>query len=274
MSLGVAVGRGLTSDLGSPELRGVVTFAFAPSAPALPPLRTPSAPGPVDPTQEDTDFDRISDADDKCPTEPEDKDRFEDEDGCPDPDNDNDGAPDASDKCPEALEDKDGFADEDGCPELDNDKDGVADKSDKCPDKPEKINGKDDGDGCPDTGDSLVINTPDRLELMESVLFKGEGVAKDSANVLNQLAATMRSRVDIKRLRITVHVNPGKNPKKDQALSDKRATAVKSWLVHAGLEADRIDVRGFGSTKPLVPSTQKGAPEINDRVELIILERE
>jgi hypothetical protein len=274
-SVGVAVGRGLTSDLGAPDLRGVLSFAFTPSARPLPPLHRPDADPTFDPTQEDTDYDRLNDAVDKCPGEREDKDGYQDEDGCPDPDNDKDGVLDTADKCIDKVEDKDGFEDDDGCPEADNDKDGVADADDKCPDKAEKINGKDDNDGCPDTGDSLVISNPDRLELLESVMFTGPGVAKDSANILNQLAATLRARADIRRLRITVHVNPAKNStdKKDQALSDKRAAAVKDWLVKWGVDADRIDAKGFGSSKPLVPATQKGAAMINDRVDLIILER-
>jgi hypothetical protein len=45
----------------------------------------------------DKDGDGIGDRTDKCPTEPEDKDGFMDEDGCPDPDNDNDGVPDDQD---------------------------------------------------------------------------------------------------------------------------------------------------------------------------------
>src|SRR5215813_3660857 len=73
---------------------------------------------------------------DPCPTEPEDKDGFQDDDGCPDPDNDRDGIPDPNDKCPTEPEDKDGFEDEDGCPDKDNDKDGVLDAADKCPNEP------------------------------------------------------------------------------------------------------------------------------------------
>jgi len=274
-SIGVAVGRGLTSDLGSPDLRGVLSFTYVPSARPLPPLHKPRAEPVFDPTQEDTDYDRMNDAVDKCPKEPEDKDGFQDTDGCPDPDNDNDGVPDTADKCIDKVEDKDGFEDTDGCPEPDNDKDGVFDADDKCPEKPEKINGKDDNDGCPDNGDSLVISTSDRLELLEPVLFTGTNVSKDSHNLLNQLAATLRARTDIRRLRLAVHVNPGKGStdKKDQALSDKRATAMKDYLVKFGLDEARIDAKGFGSTKPLVPATQKGAAMINDRVELIILER-
>ncbi|HEY0250939.1 MAG TPA: outer membrane beta-barrel protein, partial [Kofleriaceae bacterium] len=41
----------------------------------------------------DSDGDGIPDDQDKCPNEPEDKDGFQDDDGCPDPDNDNDGVP-------------------------------------------------------------------------------------------------------------------------------------------------------------------------------------
>jgi outer membrane protein W len=69
----------------------------------------------------DPDHDGIVGDADKCPNEPEDKDGFQDEDGCPDPDNDGDGIPDAMDKCPNEPEDKDGFQDEDGCPDPDND---------------------------------------------------------------------------------------------------------------------------------------------------------
>ena len=98
----------------------------------------------------DTDGDGIPDDKDKCPNEPEDKDGFQDEDGCPDLDNDGDGIPDAQDKCPNQAEDKDGFQDEDGCPDPDNDGDGIPDAADKCPNEPEDKDGFQDEDGCPD----------------------------------------------------------------------------------------------------------------------------
>ena len=273
VGFGLGVGRGLTSDFGTPELRGVFTLAFTPAAEALAPLpKGPTAPA-GDPTKDDTDFDKLVDAEDKCPAEREDKDGFEDEDGCPDPDNDNDGVLDEKDRCMAAAEDKDGFDDEDGCPDPDNDADGVADAEDRCPNEPEKINGNEDDDGCPDKGESLVISTPDRLELLESVLFTGNEVSRDSANVLAQLATTLRARADIVRIRITVHVQPTRNARRDLALSKKRAAAVRDELVERGIAEERIEVRGFGGSKPLVPPSQKGAGVINDRLELIILER-
>jgi len=274
VSVGLAAGRGVTSGIGAPDFRSVVTVAFAPSAPAAPSLVhvAPPPPPPIDPSNGDRDYDRIPDAVDKCPDQPEDKDGFEDEDGCPDLDNDKDGVPDDKDRCPNVAEDKDGFEDEDGCPELDNDKDGIPDDKDKCPNQPETINGVDDDDGCPDKGDSLIISSPERLELLDPIAFQGTGLAKASNNVLGQLAATLRARADILRIRITVHVQPTASPEKDQALSDKRATAVREWLVKWGIVESRLEVKGFGGLKPLVSPTTKGAAQINDRIEIIILD--
>lgn len=103
------------------------------------------------PPDSDDDNDRIMGAADKCPTEPEDLDNFQDDDGCPEADNDEDGIEDSKDKCANDPEDKDGFEDEDGCPEKDNDKDGIEDSKDKCPLEAEDKDGYQDEDGCPDT---------------------------------------------------------------------------------------------------------------------------
>jgi hypothetical protein len=98
----------------------------------------------------DTDGDGIPDFQDECATLAEDRDGFEDADGCPDPDNDRDGIPDDSDGAPELPEDLDGFEDGDGVPDLDNDGDGIVDERDMCPDEREDLDGFEDQDGCPD----------------------------------------------------------------------------------------------------------------------------
>jgi hypothetical protein len=65
----------------------------------------------------DSDADGIVDSADKCPNDPEDRDGFQDSDGCPDGDNDQDGVLDFNDKCCYQAEDQDGVEDLDGCPE-------------------------------------------------------------------------------------------------------------------------------------------------------------
>jgi OOP family OmpA-OmpF porin len=156
-----------TNGFEAADVRGFIGFIFEPSI-------------------GDRDGDGIKDDLDQCPDDPEDKDGFKDEDGCPDPDNDNDGILDvddrcinepedrdgdqdwdgcpentdgdrdgdgildSKDKCPDDPEDKDGFQDEDGCPDPDNDQDGIPDKRDQCPNDPEDKDGFEDQDGCPD----------------------------------------------------------------------------------------------------------------------------
>jgi outer membrane protein OmpA-like peptidoglycan-associated protein len=100
--------------------------------------------------EKDNDKDGIEDPKDQCPVDPEDKDNFEDADGCPEKDNDKDGLEDPKDQCPVDPEDKDNFEDADGCPDKDNDKDGLEDVTDKCPDEAEDKDGFEDDDGCPE----------------------------------------------------------------------------------------------------------------------------
>ncbi len=113
---------------------------------------------------QDRDRDGISDDLDACADAPEDKDGYEDSDGCPEFDNDEDGLPDEADKCPDQAEDIDNFEDNDGCPELDNDKDGINDTNDHCPMEPETMNGVDDMDGCPDEKDTDADGVPDKKD--------------------------------------------------------------------------------------------------------------
>ncbi len=98
----------------------------------------------------DADRDGVSDREDRCADQPEDRDGFEDEDGCVDDDDDLDGILDASDRCRGVPEDRDGFLDQDGCPEPDNDGDGLDDVRDLCLVAPEDPDGFQDQDGCPD----------------------------------------------------------------------------------------------------------------------------
>jgi len=153
----------------------------------------------------DNDGDGIPDSADKCPNEPEDKDGFQDEDGCPDLDNDGDGIPDSTDKCPNEPEDKDGFQDEDGCPDDDNDGDGFADKVDKCPNDPETVNGFEDDDGCPDVrGTSGPEERADRIDLKgATIAFARGALTAPTKQLLSQVAALIKTR----RLAIRVEVH-------------------------------------------------------------------
>ncbi|WP_437957132.1 OmpA family protein [Sorangium sp. So ce119] len=114
---GIGVGPGLTSGIGTPDLRVVAMAAFTPEQPT------------------DQDRDGIGDPEDACPKVPGVRSDDPRKHGCPPPpDRDKDGIPDADDACPFVA----GVASDDprkhGCPPpLDRDKDGIPDGEDACP---------------------------------------------------------------------------------------------------------------------------------------------
>jgi hypothetical protein len=66
---------------------------------------------------------------------------------------DSDGVPDDKDQCPTLPEDRDGFEDADGCPDADNDNDGVVDADDACPNVPGVRSPDPRKNGCPAQGE-------------------------------------------------------------------------------------------------------------------------
>jgi uncharacterized protein (TIGR03382 family) len=303
-SIGVAVGvgTGIVRGIGAPVMHGLIAFELSPNARSLEPLRPPrpyTAPADRDgdgradkddscPDQAedldgfgdsdgcpdpDNDFDGIADGDDQCPLAGEDKDGIADADGCPDFDDDGDNIAEPADKCPGEMEDKDGFQDGDGCPDPDDDRDGIADRADLCPRQAEIINGNSDDDGCADPGESLVLLGSDRIDVLEPVTFAEQSAKLTPAAIrlLEQVAATLRAHPEIVRIRVGVHVN--RRSGRDQSLSDKRAMAIREWLVQWGIAAPRIDSRGFGSEKLIVKAQRKDAGLVNNRVEFTIMER-
>ena len=158
----------------------------------------------------DNDGDGIPDKEDQCPNDAEDKDGFQDQDGCPDRENDNDGVPDSLDKCPNEAEDKDGFEDDDGCPDQDNDGDGIPDKDDKCPNDPETVNGFEDDDGCPDVRATTgPEERADRIDLKgQPIVFDRNGkLLAASKTLLVQVATIIKQRK--LTIRVEVHVPLG-----------------------------------------------------------------
>ena len=122
----------------------------------------------------DIDRDGILNSLDKCPELREDRDGFEDTDGCPDLDDDRDGVPDKLDRCLSEKEDIDGFEDLDGCIDLDNDQDNIIDRNDRCPNQPENRNGHQDQDGCPDETTSGDLDQDGFADAVDRCPFEAE----------------------------------------------------------------------------------------------------
>jgi OOP family OmpA-OmpF porin len=251
----------------------------------------------------DSDGDGIPDDVDKCPKEPEDKDGFQDDDGCPDPDNDNDGIPDKLDKCPNDPEDKDGFEDDDGCPDLDNDKDGVPDSLDKCPNEPEDKDGFEDQDGCPDP-DNDKDGIPDALDkcpnqpetinhykdedgcpdeipaevkkftgVIEGINFKTASaeILPGSWVVLDRALKVLQDYPDV-NLEISGHTDSKGKASYNLGLSQRRADSVKLYFVSRGISASRLVSIGFGKDRPIADNSTSSGRATNRRTEFKLID--
>jgi outer membrane protein OmpA-like peptidoglycan-associated protein len=264
----MTVGGGGGIGVGAPEYRVIAALSYAPLA-------------------ADADRDGIADEEDACPQEEEDPDRFEDEDGCPDPDNDGDTLPDGGDQCPDEAEDHDGFADLDGCPDSDNDADGVLDVDDRCPDRP----GPADMQGCGDPDQDGISDADDQCpEEPGSALAKGcpdadgdlvpdfrdacpdEGIATDADPDLSDGCPGVAYVTDDGQIRILekVHFDDGSA----EVRPDARPVldGVVAILV-AHPELDLVEVAGHTDNRGYPASNQELSERRAEAVALYLVEK-
>jgi OOP family OmpA-OmpF porin len=258
------VSTGGETKFGGPDFELLVgAYVALGVAPKPVPLVVEPPPPPVD---EDTDDDGWLDKNDKCPNEAEDKDGFEDTDGCPEIDNDADGIVDQDDKCPMEAEDKDGFEDDDGCPDGDNDVDGIPDADDRCPNEPETKNGFEDEDGCPD---DLPAEVKEIVGPVKGIAFaaKQAKLLRSSSAILDQIVDVMANHPAI-RIEISGHTDDRGDPEANKELSAQRAQAVKDYLVEKGIVPERLQVVGVGSERPVADNNTAAGRVENRRIEL------
>ncbi len=219
---------------------------------------------------DDNDKDGVIDRHDDCPMDPEDKDGFEDGDGCPDLDNDKDGLPDKVDRCPDEPEDKDGFEDQDGCPDDDNDKDGILDAKDLCPDEPETVNNYADHDGCPDEERVRVVG--DKIVLDDRVHFRTNShiIRGVSYPLLEKLSKLVSEHPEYTHISVEGHADSRGSEDFNQKLSQRRAESVLEFMVKHGVDRERLSATGYGSSRPLVDAKTEHAYLLNRRVEFVV----
>jgi len=188
-------------------------------------------------------------------------------------DRDGDGIPDELDKCPDEPEDKDGFEDEDGCPDPDNDKDGIPDTADACPNEPETVNGFQDEDGCPDT--APIVVKENRIVLTELVLFDTNR-ARVNAEGRPALAAVLnlwKQHPEWDHLVIDGYADRRGPDGFNYWLSHQRGERVTKALVDMGFPAEKLRIRAFGHRQLRVPGDTEEADRQNRRVEFIIVKK-
>jgi OOP family OmpA-OmpF porin len=142
-----------------------------------------------------------------------------------------------------------------------------------------------DGDGvlnerdkCPNTRPGAVVDL-DGCEVESVIALEGVHFDFDKATlrpeaivILNNAAGllTTHERVVVE---VAGHTDSKGSEEYNQALSERRANAVRDYLVSKGINASRLTARGYGELQPVATNDTDEGRQANRRVELIVLER-
>jgi outer membrane protein OmpA-like peptidoglycan-associated protein len=279
LGFGLAAGPGLGRGPGTPAYRLIAGVsgtldALSPDAdedgdassrlasPVTPPA--PTAPPPP----LDTDGDGVPDAEDACPTIVGDATPGAYRRGCP-ADRDRDGIPDTDDACPDVPGVPSNDPEKNGCP-LDTDGDGIPDDKDACPKEKGPPNQDPKLNGCP-VGSAVRIEGSQIIILQQVNFDTGKAtITKDSFTILSQVAALLEGHPDIARVTVDGHTDNRGGDAPNKALSEKRALAVVLWLTEHGVDARRLEARGFGMRRPIAANVTSMGRAKNRRVEFLI----
>lgn len=178
-------------------------------------------------------------------------------------DDDGDGVPNSLDACPATPT---GIqVDGKGCP-LDSDGDGIADYLDRCPGTDAGI--KVDRNGCPIPAADGAEVTAAGTWIFDDVQFESgkNSLKAGSSESLDKVAQLLKENPDLK-LEIQGHTDNTGNSAFNYRLSEKRANAVKAYLIESGIAVSRLSAKGYGPSKPIADNGTIEGRAKNRRVE-------
>jgi outer membrane protein OmpA-like peptidoglycan-associated protein len=203
----------------------------------------------------DRDGDGVVDAKDECPDSAGPVALL----GCPD--RDGDGVPDIHDKCPDVPGSKNFH----GCPAPDTDGDSVNDDEDKCP----LVKGVKSNYGCPPINPLFVSKVRKASDRVFFVRAKAT-IEAVSFGELDHVAEVLQDDTTL-RLRIEGYTDSEGPDAREMKLSERRARSVERYLEMQGIAASRMDVVGYGKTRPIAPNDSPEGMARNRRVEMVLM---
>lgn len=201
-------------------------------------------------------------------------------------DADADAVPDAADRCPDEPEDRDGFEDEDGCVDRDNDGDGVLDAYElkdgrwtncdrkvqggvevDCRNQPEDRDGDGDDDGCPDVG--CLSHCAKRLLGRVHVDRRGRMKA-GGPKLLDEIAAAIRAEPEL-TVEVEGHFDWHDNSAAAERITTRFAEQMVDELVARGVSREHLQPSGHGASSTIDDSRTAAGRADNRRVDFYLL---
>lgn len=214
----------------------------------------------------DQDNDTVADSLDRCPDTP--WGARVDAQGCP-MDADHDAVYDGLDRCPGTP--VAAMVDSEGCP-IDSDGDMVFDGLDRCPDTARGT--RVDAQGCPEGNEPSAFNSPSpspqhEALILQNVTFEPNTatLTSESKAALDEVAAMLKAR-PLASFEIAGYTDDSSSPAYNLHLSQRRADAVRRYLIAQGVAGDRLQAHGYGEDNPIADNDTPQGRAANRRVEI------
>ncbi len=101
-------------------------------------------------------------------------------------------------------------------------------------------------------------------------VYAKDRLTPKSRKIIDQIVAILKKHPDV-YVEIGGHTDSDGDAKRNLKLSQKRADAVKRYLVKKGIAANRLVAKGYGESKPLVKNDTRAHKQINRRVEFKVI---
>ena len=115
-----------------------------------------------------------------------------------------------------------------------------------------------------------ALNAALRNKRVEFVYAKDRLTPK-SQKIIDQIAAILKKHPGIK-IEIAGHTDSDGTAERNLKLSQRRAEAVKRYLIKKGIPAERLVAKGYGESRPLVKNDTPAHKQLNRRVEFKVIQ--
>ncbi len=110
--------------------------------------------------------------------------------------------------------------------------------------------------------DGKIVTTGIRFDVNKAT------IKPESMGVINEIAKLMKDHSDV-RFSIDGHTDSDGDDASNQTLSEARANSVKDALVELGIDASRLETKGFGESNPVSDNSTPEGKASNRRVEFV-----
>jgi len=119
----------------------------------------------------------------------------------------------------------------------------------------------------------LAVLKSDRIEITESIHFEFDKaiIKEDSYPILDAVARVITNNPQIALIGVEGHTDWIGSDAYNEKLSDKRANAVRDYLIKKGIAEERLVAKGFGESRPIADNNTTQGRALNRRTDFIII---